>query len=132
MIVADATLVAGFLFPRDDLHALAKAVRKVDSEWRCPELVFSEVRSVALKHHRKGAPIESVIEQCNLLASAVSVHRMHSRSVLAAATEGDIWSYDAEYVALARQLGTRLVTTDDAVLNAFPALAITPARFLAR
>jgi predicted nucleic acid-binding protein len=84
-----------------------------------------------LKHHQKGAPLESVIEQCNLTASAVSVHRLHSRSVLAAATEGAIWSYDAEYVALARQLSARLVTTDDAVLNAFPSVAVTPEEFLA-
>lgn len=57
---------------------------------------------------------------------------MHSRSVLAAATEGGIWSYDAEYVALARKLEARLVTTDGAVLKAFPAVAITPEEFLAR
>ena len=66
MIVADATLVSGFLFPKYDLHSLANACRKKDADWHCPELVFSEVRSVALKHHQKGAPLESVIEQCNL------------------------------------------------------------------
>jgi predicted nucleic acid-binding protein len=131
MIVADATLVSGFLFPRDELHAVAMAVRRRDADWHCPELVFSEVRSVGMKHHQKGAPLEAVIEQCNLTASAVSVYRMHSRSVLTAATEGEIWSYDAEYVALARQLGARLVTTDQAVLEAFPALTITPEGFLA-
>jgi hypothetical protein len=38
---------------------------------------------------------------------------MHSHSVLHVAEEGGIWVDDAEYVALARRLQVRLVTTDD-------------------
>jgi predicted nucleic acid-binding protein len=130
MIVADATVVAGLLFEKDDLHSTAEAVRQKDSDWHCPELVFSEVRSVGLKHQRKGASLESVISLCNLAPSVVSVYRLHSRSVLTAAIEGALWAYDAEYVALARQLGARLVTTDEKVLQAFPAVAIHPKDFI--
>jgi predicted nucleic acid-binding protein len=130
VIVADATVVAGFLFSADEFHAQADAVRAKDPDWHCPELVFSEVRSVAMKHRRKGDTLDATIARCNLAAAAVSVYRMHSHSVLQVAEEGGIWVYDAEYVALARQLQVKLVTTDERILAQFPAVAVSPSEFL--
>ncbi len=130
MIVPDATIVSAFLFPKDDFHPLATAIRDEDPDWHCPELVFSEVRSVGLKHHRKGDTLDSVIARCNLIAATVSVYRMHSFAVLQVAVEGDIWVYDAEYVALARQLNVPLLTTDGALVQRFPSVAITPEQYL--
>ena len=130
MIVVDATVVAGFLFSGDQFHAQADAVRLKDADWHCPELVFSEVRSVGMKHHQKGDTLDATIARCNLTAATVSVYRMHSHSVLHAANEGSVWVYDAEYVALARQLQVKLVTTDKKILAQFPAVAVSPADFL--
>ncbi len=130
MIVPDATIVSAFLFPKDDFHQMALTVRDKDPDWHCPELVFSEVRSVGLKHYRKGDVLDSVIARCNLVAATVSVYRMHSFSVLQIAVEGDLWVYDAEYVALARQLNVALVTTDQPLRDRFPALAVSPEDFL--
>lgn len=130
MIVVDATVVAGFLFVADRFHAQADAVRAKDADWHCPELVFSEVRSVGMKHHQKGDTLDATIARCNLTAATVSVYRMHSHSVLHAAKEGAIWVYDAEYVALARQLQVKLITTDEQLLKQFPAVAVSPADFL--
>jgi predicted nucleic acid-binding protein len=79
VIVVDATVVAGFLFSSDDFHAQADAVRSRDPDWHCPELVFSEVRSVAMKHRRKGDTLDATIARCNLTAAAVAVYRMHDR-----------------------------------------------------
>jgi predicted nucleic acid-binding protein len=120
VIVADATLVSGLLFPEDDFHKLALAVRDKDADWRCPELVFSEVRSLGFKRRGKGIPLDTIIAQCNLTAGAVAVHRLHAFSVLSVAEEGGIWTYDAEYVALARQLSVRLVTSDEELVKKFP------------
>ena len=128
MIVVDATVVAGFLFSADQFHAQADAVRGKDADWHCPELVFSEVRSVGMKHHQKGDTLDATI--CNLTAATVSVYRMHSHSVLQAAEEGSVCVYDAEYVALARQLQVKLVTTDEKILEQFPAISVSPSDFL--
>jgi predicted nucleic acid-binding protein len=130
MIVVDATVVAGFPFPGDQFHAHAYAVRDKDADWHCPELVFSEVRSVGMKHHQKGDTLDATIARCNLTPATVSVYRMHSHSVLCAAIEGSVWIYDAEYVALARQLQVKLVTTDEKILEQFPAVALSPHDFL--
>ena len=130
MIVADSTLVSGLLFPTDEFHKVARAIRAKDSDWRCPELVFSEIRGVALKRVKNKVPLDTVIAQCNLAASAVSVYRMHSHSVLHTAIEGNIWTYDAEYVALARQLAVTLVTSDEGIVKKFPAVAMLPEQFL--
>jgi predicted nucleic acid-binding protein len=130
VIVADATLVAGFLFPRDELHTLANAVRTKDSDWHCPELVFSEIRSVALKHYNKGETLDTIIARCNLVAATVSVYRMHSFGVLQIATEAGLSAYDSEYVALARQLGAWVITTDEQVLRAYPNVATHPNVFI--
>jgi len=130
MIVVDATVVAGFLFPADQFHAHANAVRDKDADWHCPELVFSEVRSVGLKHHQRGDTLDATIARCNLTAATVSVYRLHSHTVLHTAIEGSVWVYDAEYVALARHLQVKLITTDEKILEQFPSVALSPDDFL--
>ena len=47
-----------------------------------------------------------------------------SRGVLGLVRESDCSAYDCEYVALAMQLGIRLVTMDGKVLRAFPDVAV--------
>jgi predicted nucleic acid-binding protein len=131
MIVVDSLLLSGFLFSKDQNHSLAVAVRDKDPEWHCPELALSEMRSVALKQHRAGNALDVVIAAADLAPQTVLLHRLaESASVLSAAVEGKLWAYDAEYVALARKLDCRLVSSDIEILKGFPALAIHPANFI--
>lgn len=46
-------------------------------------------------------------------------HEVEWRSVLALVQASDCSAYDCEFVALARQLGTKLVTMDGKLLRAF-------------
>ncbi len=47
-----------------------------------------------------------------------------SAQVLALVRDSDCPAYDCEFIALARQLGTRLVTMDGKLLRAFPGEAV--------
>jgi len=53
-----------------------------------------------------------------------------SRAVLELAVRSKCSTYDCEYVTLAMALGISLITTDRAVLRAFPDVALSPAQFL--
>jgi predicted nucleic acid-binding protein len=55
-----------------------------------------------------------------------------SKEALELASRSTCTTYDCEYVALARALDVPLVTTDRAVLKAFPTRAMTPADFLSK
>jgi predicted nucleic acid-binding protein len=73
----------------------------------------------------------AVIERA---ASAVSepARAIPSRAVLELSRDSKCSTYDCEYVALARGLGIPLVTSDRAVLRAFPGIAVSPGDFAAR
>ena len=83
---------------------------------------------MALKRHKAGDSLDAVALAADLVSRVVTLHRLEGAPVLHAAVEGRLWSYDAEYVALARQLKCHLVTTDSEVLKSFPALAVRPER----
>lgn len=51
--------------------------------------------------------------------------------ILERAAASDCSAYDCEFVALAEDLGTPLVTVDKKVLKAFPEIAVSPDDFLA-
>lgn len=50
--------------------------------------------------------------------------------ILRLALESGCSPYDCEFVALARELRCPLVTSDGALLKAFPGLAVAPAEFV--
>lgn len=51
-------------------------------------------------------------------------YKVDSRSVLELVRDSDCSAYDCEFIALAEQLGTRLVTMDKKLLKAFPERAV--------
>jgi predicted nucleic acid-binding protein len=51
--------------------------------------------------------------------------------VLELAAESGCSAYDCVFVALAEELGVRLVTVDQQILRQFPAIASSPESFLA-
>ena len=58
----------------------------------------------------------------NLLAGAE--YEVDSLGVLELVRESDCSAYDCEFAALARTLGTKLVTMDAKLLRAFPGIAV--------
>ena len=134
MIVADANLLAYLVMPGERTEE-AEAVLAKDPTWVAPALWRSELRSVVHKYILRGDL--SVARAVALLGQAVEVlggreGDVDSEEVLALASRSKCTTYDCEYVALANALGVPLITTDRAVLKAFPKRAMTPAAFLGK
>ena len=131
MIVADASLLAHLLIPSPE-SALAEDVYRKDPEWSAPVLWRSELRSVLLKHMRhSGMKIElakAVVEKA-LLVIRDRETLPPNLAVLEAALFFNVSAYDAEYLAVARQLGVPLLTFDRKLQQAAPELAIAPNAF---
>lgn len=132
MIVADTNLLAYLVMPGERTEE-AEAVLAKDPTWVAPVLWRSELRSVVHKYIMRGDL--TIARAVALLGQADDVlggreGEVESKDVLELAARSKCTTYDCEYVALANALGVSLVTTDRAILKAFPKLAMTPAEFL--
>jgi predicted nucleic acid-binding protein len=133
MIVADANLLAYLVMPGDRTEE-AVAVLAKDPTWVAPTLWRSELRSVVHKYIARGDL--TIVRAVALLGQIDEVlggreGEVNTQDVLELASRSNCTTYDCEYVALANALGVPFVTTDRAVLRAFPKCAVTPADFLA-
>ena len=131
MIVADANLIAYLILP-GERTGQAEAVLATDPVWVVPVLWASEMRSV-LNHYVRAGEL-SVAQASGAMDRAVNLidgreGPVDTREVLMLASKSGCSSYDCEYVALAMSLGLSLVTSDKAVLRAFPRVAVSPEEF---
>lgn len=131
MIVADTNLIAYFLIDGDFTEA-AEAVYDADSDWVAPYLWCSEFRNILALYLRQNlitlAFAEEIMEQAELLLLGKE-SEVGSNHVLKLAQISGLSAYDCEYVALAQDLNLNLVTSDRQILQAFPAIAISPIHF---
>lgn len=132
MIVVDTNTIAYLLIPGKETEDVRAVLRK-DPDWHAPILWRSEFRNVlAFMMRRKGLALEDamrVMERAEKMLGKAE-YRVPSGQVLALAKESGCSAYDCEFVALARELGARLVTSDNALLKAFPDIALAPEAFL--
>ena len=99
-----------------------------DSDWAVPHLWRSEFRSVVTALMRRR--MLSFDQACSLQKRAELLlhgaeHNVDSDDVLTLARDSRCSAYDCEFVALALQLETKLVTGDRQVLRAFPGVALS-------
>ena len=131
MIVADTNLVAYLLIPGAH-SALAEEVLNRDAEWATPLLCRSELRSVLTLYMRhQGMSLMQAQQTMDKAERLLLRHEftVPSDAVLQTTSRADVSAYDAEFIVLAEQLHIPLVTSDRAVLEAFPRIAIHPADF---
>ncbi len=107
--------------------AQAEALLERDSEWAAPVLWHSELRNILAGYlRRKALRFDQVLaiqsEAKRLMAGAES--DVASTSVLELARDSGCSAYDCEFVALAIDLRTLLVTMDRELLRAFPTHAV--------
>lgn len=131
MIVVDTNLIA-YLFVNGEHSESAEKVLLKDPRWAAPLLWRSELRSVLVKGIRKG--LIELNDAFRIMTEAESLmsegeYAVDSGDVLSLAASATCSAYDAEFVALARELGVPLVTMDKLLLESFPETAVAPARF---
>lgn len=131
MIVVDVNVIAYLLITGEHTPA-AESVLAADPEWAAPLLWRSEWRSVLAGYLRRGEiDLPAALER---VAAAEALVRgreylVEAAAVLALVAGSPCSAYDCEYVALARELGVPLVTSDRRILAAFPDTATAPAGF---
>ena len=127
MIVVDTNIVA-YLYLPGEYTAAAEAMLEREPEWAVPVLWRSEFRNILASYLRRkmltfDQAIDLQSEAEGLLKD--SEFQVDSRSVLELVRDSDCSAYDCEFVALAMNLNTQLVTMDGKLLRAFPKFAVS-------
>jgi predicted nucleic acid-binding protein len=126
VIVVDTNVVA-YLLIEGDRTAQAQALYGRDPDWRSEGFLLVEFCNLLATYVRTGRLDGDAA--ADLLGSAERtltgiVNLPHARA-LALAAEFGVSAYDARFLCVARQLGTKLVTEDARLLRAAPALTQT-------
>ena len=132
MIVVD-TNVIGYLYLSSERSEQAEQALLKDAEWVAPVLWRSELRNVLAQYMRKGflsfEDAVRIMDEASRLMEGME-YEVSSLDVLQLVKESRCSAYDCEFVALARDLGARLVTVDKQILRAFPEEAISLEEFV--
>ena len=126
MIVVDSNVLA-YLYLPGEHTAHAEALLTRDPEWAAPTLWRSEFRNILAGYLRRGTL--TFPQACALQREAEGLlagceFQVDSLGVLELVRDSDCSAYDCEFIALARQLNTRLVTMGGKLLRAFPQHAV--------
>jgi predicted nucleic acid-binding protein len=126
MIIADANLIA-YLQITGELSPVAALVLQKDPYWIMPPLWQSEFRNLLAGYMRRGMPLGKAQEIMGETLQLLEGRQVapNSNRVLVLASASSCTAYDCEYVALAEQLGIKLVTADKQLIKAFPDIAIS-------
>ena len=126
MIVVDSNIII-YVHVQGERTALALRALQRDPYWVAPPLWESEFRNVMAGYIRRR--ILKLEDAKRIMESALKT--MEGREILPPSglvldlvAVSDCSAYDCEYVALARHLHVKLVTTDNKILRSFPETAI--------
>ena len=133
MIVVDTNIIS-YLFIKGENTETVKKVLLKDSNWVAPILWRSEFRSVLSLYLRK--EYLNMSQANYLMGEAESLmlgseYHVISSEVLDMLLKTNLSAYDCEFVALAKELGTHLITSDKKILKEAPEVALSINDFLA-
>ena len=126
MKVVDTNVIAYLYLPGEHTPAV-EGLLMADPDWASPILWRSEFRNILAGSVRRGSL--SFERACSIQREAEGLLtgaecEVESRNVLELARSSRCSASDCEFVALAIDLGTRLVTMDREILRAFPGVAV--------
>jgi predicted nucleic acid-binding protein len=122
MIVVDTNVLAYFLLPYE-FSAAADALFKREPDWAAPILWRSEFRNLLTGElRRKSLSFDEIVKVQGEAEAMLAghEHEVDSRRVLELVRDSNCSAYDCEFVALAIQLGVKVVTMDAKLIKAFP------------
>ena len=133
MIVVDTNIIAYLYLESGQSIQSEQALRK-DPQWAAPLLWRSELRNVLALYLRKDIlaleDIQWIMREATLLMQGRE-YEVASLQVLKLVASSSCSAYDCEFVALAKDLGTPLVTVDKKILREFPKVAVSLDKFVA-
>ena len=134
MLLVDTNVLA-YLLIEGDHTAAAQELRARDPDWRSEAFLLVEftnmlASSIATKRMTLSLAGDFLAKAAGLFNGKLA--RVPHASVLAIAARHRVSAYDARFLALADQLGRRLVTEDGKLRTAAPALTQSLAEALAR
>jgi predicted nucleic acid-binding protein len=127
LIVVDTNVMVDRLVGGEN-GADAALLFESDPEWAAPTLLVSELRNVLLGYVRRGDLRADQAKAMYDDAAEILGGRITSvegSQVIDIALECDLTAYDAEFVALARELGVALATSDKAILKGAADVAVS-------
>ncbi len=121
MIVVDTNVIAYLLLPSEHTPA-ARAAYERDPAWAAPLLWRSEFRNVlATSIHQGHMTVDDAVDVMDAGHELMEgrEYAVDSADVLNLASLSSRSAYDCEFVALAQELGVRLVTADRRIRTSF-------------
>lgn len=134
MLIVDTNVVA-YLLIEGDHSASAQELRRRDRDWRSEAFLLVEFTNVLASSIASNRMTRALAG--DILAKAITLLdgklvRIAHTSVLSIAGRYRVTAYDARFLAVAQQLGTRLVTEDAKLRSAAPNLTQSLAEALTR
>jgi predicted nucleic acid-binding protein len=132
MIIVDTNVIA-YLYLPTKYASDAEKLLVQEPVWGAPYLWRSELRNViALYLRKKLVSFEQAIQiqtEAELLM-AENEFEVISSDILSLVNDSTCSAYDCEFVALAKNVNSILVTTDKKILSEFPSIAKSFRQFL--
>ena len=125
MIVADSNLIASCILESAATESALK-LRQIDAEWYVPTLWRYEVANIlATMIKVRGLSAKIATDMLSSLSGILGPYEREplAEDVFALVAEHGITGYDAQFVALAKELNCKLYTQDRELLAKFPGLA---------
>ena len=122
------------LWVPNEMDKMAYKILEKDAEWVAPILWRSEFRNVLALYLGNDILDFSIALQVIEEAEQLMVSRefeVNSTQVLSLVSDSSCSSYDCEFVALADDLGVKLVTFDKKIHKEFPEIGVSPEEFIA-
>ena len=133
MLLVDTNIIAPLYVRSARSQPVAKLFAR-DAVWRTEPLALIELSNVLIAYERARYITAATARDClNRAAAFLQPHlfRVSHQAALEAALDYRVTAYDARFLALADQLGIRLITEDARLRAAAPALTQSLAEVLA-